>query len=631
MIFFKKILRPPAFHFKHPHYFSRFLTSAPPSKSLNVFPTRSFVELRQNGGYYLDKTHFIPEIENLNSPAILFLRPHCFGKTLFLSTLSSYYNKNNRGERFEQLFGDLYIGKNPTPLATSFNVLHFDFSQLKNYSIESILHASMGGYYFFNYKTKKGLYENFLNLLCHKFYVFIDEYDTTVNEYLNDPTLASRQDSLKEFYNTLKYACDKGYTRVFQTGVIPIDTSDFDYFVDLTQKIKFGNMHGFKESEIEFLLNNTLEYELSSDIKEGIMKWLKKENYGYFFNRYQIEGLFNPAWVLYYFEKLMEQMKFIDEDFYKNQDTSVIIKALLDFPPDPHALLSKSASDLIVNNPLSKSIFMEASSQLESEGTVQQFDHANINKLTTDRNSLLLFMYYNGVLTYQSNSLQYKFQIPNNVAKKKFIATALKNYNWKEKDLMSIRKCLKILEEKNDIDPLCRFVEKAMHKLLKINDSNEETLKQVFIDTLIYTFYADVRPELWVNYNVNEKIIDLVKISNGKRIAIECDDIKMECINLGGIQENIHETTKISSLLLKKSEDEILKLEVNDPNQSNLKTIGEILEWKIKKKSKEYLELLKKQEDESLKYLFIVLRVGLHRLISRKVYCDNLKENLVTE
>src|SRR5438874_5878904 len=101
----------------------------------------------------------------------------------------------------------------------------------------------------------------------------------------------------------------------------------------------------------------------------------------------------------------MKQMKFIDEDFYKNQDTSVIIKALLDFPPDPHALLSKSASDLIVNNPLSKSIFMEPSSQLESEGTEQQFDHADINKLTTDRNSLLLFMYYNGILTYQSNSL----------------------------------------------------------------------------------------------------------------------------------------------------------------------------------------------------------------------------------
>lgn len=427
----------------------------------------------------------------------------------------------------------------------------------------------------------------------------------------------------------MEYACDEGNARFFRTGVIPIDT-DFNNSIDLTQKIKFWDLYGFKESELEFLLNNTL-YDLSTDVKEGIMKWLKKENTGYFFHRYQIEGIFNPAWVLYYFKKIMEQMKFIDEAFYNNQDTSIIIKALLDFPSDPHALLSKTASDLIANNPLGKSIFMEASSQLESEGIEQEFEHTNINKLTTDRNSLLSFIYYNGALTYQTNSLQYKFQIPNNVAKKKFIAKALKNYNWKEKDLIFVQKCLRILEEKRDIEPLCQFVEKALYKLLRINDSNEEALKQAFIDTLLFTFYADIKPEFWVNYNVNEKIIDLVKISNGKRIAIDCDNIKMECINLSGVQENMQEATKISLSLLEKSEDEILKLEINDPNQSNLKTVGELLEWKIKKQSKKYLELLKKQDDESLKCYFIVLRVGLHRLISRKVYCDGLKENLVTK
>lgn len=445
-----------------------------------------------------------------------------------------------------------------------------------------------------------------------------------MNEHSNDQ-------GLNQFYSSLKYACDNGLVRVFQTGVIPIGTADFNNVINLTQKIKFWDLYGFKESEIEFLLNNTLEYDLSTDVKEGIMKWLKKEAYGYFFHRYQIEGIFNPAWVLYYFKKIMEQMKFIDEAFYNNQDTSVIIKALLDFPSDPHSLLSTKASDLIVNNPLGKSIFMEASNQLESEDIKQQFDHTNINKLKTDRNSLLSFMYYNGALTYQSNSLQYKFQIPNNDVKKKFIKNALENYDWKEKDLMSITKYLQILEGKYNIEPLCQFVEKTLIKLLKNNDPNEETLIQAFIDTLIFTFYADIKPEFWVNYNVDEKIIDLVRMSTGKRIAIECDNIKMECIKLNEIQDNTEETTKISSSLLEKSEDEILKLEINDPNQPSLKTVGELLEWKIKKKSKKYLELLEKQEDESLRCFFIVLRIGLHRLISRKVYCDDLKENLVTK
>lgn len=117
-----------------------------------------------------------------------------------------------------------------------------------------------------------------------------------MNEYLND---IAQQNLLKQFYSNLKYACDKGKTHIFQTGVIPIATADFNNLIDLTQKIKFWDMYGFKESEIEFLLNNALDYELSADVKKGIMKWLKKENYGYFFHRYQIEGIFNPTHVLY--------------------------------------------------------------------------------------------------------------------------------------------------------------------------------------------------------------------------------------------------------------------------------------------------------------------------------------------
>jgi hypothetical protein len=50
------------------------------------------------------------------------------------------------------------------------------------------------------------------------------------------------------------------------------------------------------------------------------------------------------------------------------------------------------------------------------------------------------------------------------------------------------------------------------------------------------------------------------------------------------------------------------------------KIVLEALEWKIKKKNNEFLDLLKKH-DAKLGCMFIVLRVGLHRLISRKVYC----------
>ncbi|RHZ76441.1 hypothetical protein Glove_197g113 [Diversispora epigaea] len=99
-------------------------------KLLKIFLTRSFADLRQEEGYYLDKTHFITKIEDLNARAILSLHPRRFGKTLFLFMLVSYYDIKNR-ECFEQLFGDLYIGKNITKLASSFFVLELNFSGLR--------------------------------------------------------------------------------------------------------------------------------------------------------------------------------------------------------------------------------------------------------------------------------------------------------------------------------------------------------------------------------------------------------------------------------------------------------------------------------------------------------------------
>jgi hypothetical protein len=130
MTFLRKLVQPHSFRFPFSHLFPWFLSDVPSSKPFKIFPTGLFDDLRQESCYYLDKTHFIPKIEALHTRAILSLRPRRFGKTLFLSTLSSYYDVKNR-ERFEQLFQDLYIGKNPTPLASKFLVLNLNFSGLR--------------------------------------------------------------------------------------------------------------------------------------------------------------------------------------------------------------------------------------------------------------------------------------------------------------------------------------------------------------------------------------------------------------------------------------------------------------------------------------------------------------------
>jgi hypothetical protein len=306
-----------------------------------------------------------------------------------------------------------------------------------------------------------------------------------------------------------------------------------------------------------------------------------------------------------------------------------ILDTLLNFPPDPQTLPSQTTLDLIVNNSLGKSILTEALNRhpLNSpNGIEQRFQLTNIRELATDRTSLLSFMFYTGAITYQPNSspasLQHNFQIPNRVAEREFITEALKIYDWKKEDLTPVQNCLQILEAEYNIEPLCQFVEQTLLKLLKNNSimhSNEEALKQAFMDTLILTLHADIEPEFQVysrNSKFGEKAIDLVKTSTRKIIAIEFANIKMENIKLSGAKGNWQRATNVSQSLMNKSEDEILSLEIIKSKQ---KTVREELEWKIKEKSNNYLDPLKKHDAE-LSCMFIILRVGLHRLISRRIY-----------
>ena len=74
-----------------------------------------YERLVENNYYYVDKTEYIERIENLAEPYIMFLRPRKFGKTLFTSILENYYDLK-KANKFESLYGQTYIGKNPTKL-----------------------------------------------------------------------------------------------------------------------------------------------------------------------------------------------------------------------------------------------------------------------------------------------------------------------------------------------------------------------------------------------------------------------------------------------------------------------------------------------------------------------------------
>ena len=95
----------------------------------------NYESLRTENYAYVDKTRFIEQIENEPTKYQFLIRPRKFGKSLFLSTLRHYYDICS-ADKFDVLFGDLYIGKHPTPKRNSCFLIKFSFSGLNTNSAE---------------------------------------------------------------------------------------------------------------------------------------------------------------------------------------------------------------------------------------------------------------------------------------------------------------------------------------------------------------------------------------------------------------------------------------------------------------------------------------------------------------
>ena len=87
----------------------------------------SFPKLRENDLLYVDKTRFIKTLEDLGIRHALLTRPRRFGKSLFLSTLETYYDRNE-AENFDRYFTGTFIGAHPTATQGQYAVLFFDLS-----------------------------------------------------------------------------------------------------------------------------------------------------------------------------------------------------------------------------------------------------------------------------------------------------------------------------------------------------------------------------------------------------------------------------------------------------------------------------------------------------------------------
>ena len=233
----------------------------------------NFEDLILKNYYYVDKTQYIEKLENISDTKVMFLRPRKFGKTLFTSTLECYYDINKK-DKFEELFKETYIGKNPTEFRNSYYIMHFDFSGIDTSDYETTIKGfrekcdiTINEFikkYDIDFEinpeqTTEGMLNSIFvafkyQKLESKIYVIIDEYDHFANELLsfdteNFKSLISKNGKIRKWYEVLKTGANSVVERIFITGVAPITldslTSGFNIEADLTMKKQFNEMLRF--------------------------------------------------------------------------------------------------------------------------------------------------------------------------------------------------------------------------------------------------------------------------------------------------------------------------------------------------------------------------------------------------
>ena len=167
----------------------------------------NYKTLIEKGYIYIDKTMYIETLENYHSPYIFFLRPRRFGKSLFTSVLSTYYDVKEK-DNFNKLFCNTYIGQNPTKERNSYCILNFSFSGLNTENSEIIkqdfLNKTISSFksFILNYNIEielevtstepatvlNSFMTSIRNKISHPIYIIIDEYDHFANELLSFKT-----------------------------------------------------------------------------------------------------------------------------------------------------------------------------------------------------------------------------------------------------------------------------------------------------------------------------------------------------------------------------------------------------------------------------------------------------------
>lgn len=304
-----------------------------------------FPRIRCEDYYYVDKSRFI-EILERQPPYLFLIRPRRFGKSLFLAMLEAYYSIDYAG-RFEELFGELYIGQHPTKRHNSYMVLRFNFSAIsskledversfceyccmvmKNFILkyEHLLGSDIWKVVNSNETNPRqmlaALKEYVSRTDCPRIYLLIDEYDNFTNTILSSYGQERYREKthgegfIRGFFNNIKDSTSNAgaaVERLFITGVSPITmddvTSGFNIGTNISMLPQFNDIIGFSEDEVREMITyykdeNALPVGVTVDELVELMKpWY--DNYCFSEDSLE-ERMFNSDMTLYFLNNYLQ-------------------------------------------------------------------------------------------------------------------------------------------------------------------------------------------------------------------------------------------------------------------------------------------------------------------------------------
>jgi len=485
--------------------------------------------LKEKGYIFVDKTKYIEKLEKYHSPYIFFLRPRRFGKSLFTSMLTYYYDSSKQ-EDFEMLFKDSYIENNLTKERGKYCVLNFTFSGLNTENAEILKESFMNrvklGFLEFIKKYNLNIdiddidkkdpamaldsfFAHVNRNIKYPIFVIIDEYDHFANELLSFrpelfKDLVSKTGFVRKWYEILKdWTKEENMVqRIFATGVAPLTldsmTSGFNIGDNLTRNELFHEMIGFTDSEVRNLIKSTSKKELSEGEFEELMIILRTNYNGYLFSERANTRLFNSDMILYYLKYYVETgegpKKLIDENIASDYNK---IGNLFN-------LTTKGSRTKIIEKILKgEELVGEITTQFNLERDFYEED-------------FLSLLFYLGFLTIDEEELMdVIYKVPNEAVKGiyfDYFAKKLEEDSLHGIDSIVIKKAIKAISMKGDINSFIEVVEKTLNKLSNRDFMafDEKYIKIIMIAYLNLAKAYLIKSE----YEVENGYIDIALLNN---------------------------------------------------------------------------------------------------------------------